>query len=187
MGLNFYVHIKAKYNYSESFRYKDFDDDPKVQELTNGYEWNFTYYKDIETLNKDYYHVLHIGKSSAGWHFSLCIYPLLGINNLDDWKKIWSSGDCKIYTEEGEEISEEELMSYIVNRQNFSRRDETEELEYNNEMAKKEGTGRYFSTYDQLLRHNGATRGKNGLWAHGDSRYTLTDDTYDLTSEVNFS
>jgi hypothetical protein len=28
---------------------------------------------------------LHIGKSSAGWCFSLRVYPEYGINNLEDW------------------------------------------------------------------------------------------------------
>ena len=78
MGTNFYAHIKAKYkpfdhNDPVSLMYERLDDDPKVKELTNGYVWNNTYYKDIESLNKDYCHILHIGKSSAGWHFSLCI------------------------------------------------------------------------------------------------------------------
>ena len=92
MGMNFYAHIKAKYkpfDYNDpvSSMYEELEDDPKVEELTNGYVWNHTYYKDIDSLNKDYYHVLHIGKSSVGWHFALCIYPLIGINSLDDWKK----------------------------------------------------------------------------------------------------
>ena len=30
------------------------------------------------------------------------------------------------------------------------------------------------------------TRGKNGLWSHNSLRYTHTDDTYDLTDDVNF-
>lgn len=191
MGTNFYAHVKAKYkpyDYKDpvSVMYDGLDDDPKVMELTNGYAWNKTYYKDIDSLNKDYYHVLHIGKSSYGWHFSLCIYPLLGINNLDDWKKIWSFSGCKIYTEYGEEIPEEELMSYIVDQQYSGERDEAKALEWNNEMAEKEGIGRRFNTYEQLLRYNGAARGKNGLWAHNSPEYTHTDNTYDLTSDVNF-
>ena len=191
MGTNFYAHVKAKYkpfdhNDPVLLMYERLDDDPKVKELTNGYVWNNTYYKDIESLNKDYCHILHIGKSSAGWYFSLCIYPLIGINNLDDWKKIWSSSDCKIYTEYDEEIPEEELMSYIVNRQYPGEIDEDKALKHNNEMAEKEGIGRRFDTYDQLLLFNGAARGKNGLWAHNSLRYTNTDDTYDLTTDVNF-
>ena len=149
-------------------------------------ELDDTYYKDIDSLNKDYYHVLHIGKSSFGWHFSLCIYPTIGINNLDDWNKVWSSSGCKIYTESDEEIPEEELMSYIVNRQYPGEIDEDKALKHNNEMAEKEGIGRRFDTYDQLLLFNGAARGKNGLWAHNSLRYTRTDDTYDLTDDVNF-
>ena len=31
---------------------------------------------------------LHIGKSSVGWYFSLCVYPERKINSLDDWKKL---------------------------------------------------------------------------------------------------
>lgn len=191
MGTNFYAYIKSKYkplNYGNpvSLMYEYLDDDPKVKELTNGYVWENTYYKDVDSLNKDYYHVLHIGKVSAGWHFSLCIYPLIGINNLDDWKKVWSSDDCTIYTECGEEISEEEVLSYIVNQQCLGERDEAAELKHNNEMAEKDGIGRRFDTYEQLLSHNSAVRGKNGLWAHKSPRYVLTDDTYDLTEDANF-
>lgn len=191
MGTNFYAHVKAKYkpyDYKDpvSVMYDGLDDDPKVMELTNGYAWNKTYYKDIDSLNKDYYHVLHIGKSSCGWHFSLCIYPLIGINSLDDWKKVWSSGDCKIYTEYGEEISQEEVLSYIVDRQGIDEKDEAKILKQNNDMAEKEGIGRRFDTYEQYLSYNGAVRGKNGLWAHRDPRYYSTDNTYDLTDDVNF-
>ena len=192
MGTNFYAHVKAKYKQYDyrdpvSVMYDELDDDPKVMELTNGYVWNNTYYKDIDSLNKDYYHVLHIGKSSSGWHFSLCIYPTIGINNLEDWKKVWSSSNFKIYMESDEEISEEELMSYIVNRQYPGEIDEDKILKQNNDMAEKAGIGRRFDTYDQLLLFNGAARGKNGLGSHNSLRYTYTDDTYDLTTDVNFS
>lgn len=191
MGTNFYAHVKAKYkpyDYKDpvSVMYDGLDDDPKVMELTNGYVWNHTYYKDVDSLNKDYYHVLHIGKSSCGWHFSLCIYPAIGINNLDDWKKVWSSGDCKIYAEYGEEISQEELLSYIVDRQGLGEKDEAKILKQNNDMVEKEGIGRRFDTYEQYLSYNGAVRGKNGLWEHRDPRYHSTDNTYDLTDDVNF-
>ena len=191
MGMNFYAHIKAKYkpfDYNDpvSSMYEELEDDPKVEELTNGYVWNHTYYKDIDSLNKDYYHVLHIGKSSVGWHFALCIYPLIGINSLDDWKKIWSSNDCEIYTECDEKISKEEILSYIVNRKYFGEKNEAKRLENYNKLAEKEGSGSRFNTYEQLMSYNNATRGKNGLWAHNNPRYSPTNDTYDLTSDVNF-
>jgi hypothetical protein len=35
---------------------------------------------------------LHIGKSSAGWCFSLRVHPDRGIHSLEDWKKRWESG-----------------------------------------------------------------------------------------------
>lgn len=191
MGTNYYAHIKAKYkqyDYKDpiSVMYDGLDDDPKVTELTNGYVWNNTYYKDVDSLNRDYYHVLHIGKSSYGWYFILCIYPLIEVNNLDDWKEVWSSDDCKIYDECGEEISVEEVMPYIVDRQGPGGKDEAKILKHHNDMVEKEGLGRRFDTYDQYLAYNGAKRGKNGLWAHRGSRYIPTDGTYDLTEDANF-
>lgn len=35
---------------------------------------------------------LHIGKSSAGWVFALCIYPERGIHSLADWQRLWAAG-----------------------------------------------------------------------------------------------
>lgn len=191
MGTNFYAHIKAKYkpfDYTDpaSSMYEKLDDDPKVAELTNGYVWNHTYYKDVDGLNNDYHHVLHIGKASFGWHFSLCIYPPIGINNLDDWKKIWSSDNCEIYTEYNEKISEEEVMSYIVDRQYPGEKDEAKILKHNNDMFEKQGIGRRFDSYEQYLLYNGVARGKNGLWAHKGPQYVHTDNTYDLTNDANF-
>ena len=34
---------------------------------------------------------LHIGKSSAGWCFSLHVIPEEGINTLDDWRTRWGT------------------------------------------------------------------------------------------------
>jgi len=31
------------------------------------------------------YEQIHIGKSSAGWCFSLHVIPEMGLNNLEDW------------------------------------------------------------------------------------------------------
>ena len=191
MGTNLYAHIKAtykRYDYEDpiSVMYDGLDDDPKVEELTNGYVWNHTYYKTLEDLDKEYYHVLHIGKSSAGWHFSLCIYPAIGINSLDDWKKVWASKGCKLFTEYGDEITPEEALKYIVDRKSWSNKTEAEMLEANNEMAKEYGIGRAYESYDGYMAANHAKRGRDGLWAHNDGRYKLTDGTYDLTEDANF-
>lgn len=189
--MNLYAHVKAtykKYDYEDpvSVMYDGLDDDPKVEELTNGYVWRHTYYKTLEDLNKEYYHVLHIGKSSAGWHFALCIYPVIGIKNLDDWKEIWSSKDCKLFTEDNKEITPEEALRYIVNRKPWSNATEAEILESHNKMAKENGIGRVYRTYDDYMADNHAGRGYNGLWAHNDGRHKGTDGTYDLTEDANF-
>lgn len=191
MGMNLYAHIKAeykKYDYQDpvSVLYDDLDDDPKVEELTNGYVWKHTYYKDLESLNKEYYHVLHIGKSSAGWHFSLCVYPLIGIANLEDWKRVWASKDCKLYTEDDVEITPEEALEYITNRKPWTHATEDEVLASHNKMVKEYDVGRFYKTYEEYMADNHAKRGINGLWAHDSSRYKSTDDTYDLTEDVNF-
>lgn len=191
MGMNLYAHIKAtykKYDYEDpvSVMYDGLDDDPKVEELTNGYVWRHTYYKTLEDLNKNYYHVLHIGKSSAGWHFALCVYPVIGIKNLDDWKKLWESKDCKLFTEDDEEITPKEALKYIINRKPWSNATEAEMLESHNKMAKEHGIGNVYRTYDDYMIANHARRGYNGLWAHNDGRHKGTDGTYDLTEDANF-
>ncbi len=52
---------------------------------------NFYFYPpNCDACNRDdETGTLHIGKSSAGWCFSLHVMPDLGINNLEDWKKLW--------------------------------------------------------------------------------------------------
>jgi hypothetical protein len=66
---------------------------------------------------------IHIGKSSAGWYFSLHIYPLgirdddiNVINNWDDWKAFINSSNGKIYTEDHYEITFEQLRSKVEDR-----------------------------------------------------------------------
>ena len=47
---------------------------------------------------------LHIGKSSAGWHFLLVIYPDLNLNSLEDWKKVFTIKKNTIVNEYGDTI-----------------------------------------------------------------------------------
>jgi len=60
--------------------------------------------------------VLHIGKSSGGWCFSLHVVPEDGINDLDDWRKLWSAPGTFIENEYGEKISVEDMEDIITNR-----------------------------------------------------------------------
>jgi len=75
--------------------------------------------------------ILHIGKSSYGWNFSLHVIPELGINSLDDWKREWSQDGSHIEDEYGRKKSPEEMLEVITNR----------------------GNGRYCSKDNQLTRH----------------------------------
>jgi len=60
------------------------------------------------------YEDLHIGKSSAGWCFSLHVIPERGLNNLNDWINYLK--DKKIFNEYREEILLTELISEITER-----------------------------------------------------------------------
>lgn len=56
----------------------------------------------------------HIGKSSGGWCFSLHVYPEEGINTLEDWKKIFGSGEIR--NEYGGVITVDRMLSTITER-----------------------------------------------------------------------
>jgi len=61
---------------------------------------------------------LHIGKSSAGWNFSLNTHPDNGIESLADWQAAWSTNTirdeyCRTITPEG-------MMQTITERAQYS-------------------------------------------------------------------
>ena len=60
------------------------------------------------------YQALHIGKSSAGWCFSLHVIPEEGIKTLDDWKKKWEGK--RIFNEYDDDVPPEEMLDTITNR-----------------------------------------------------------------------
>ena len=57
---------------------------------------------------------LHIGKSSAGWVFSLAVYPAMGINDLTDWETIWEGKT--ILDEYDHEITVAQMKQIITER-----------------------------------------------------------------------
>ena len=57
---------------------------------------------------------LHIGKSSAGWCFSLHVIPASGINTLDDWKREFEAGEIR--DEYGERFDATSLLVIITDR-----------------------------------------------------------------------
>lgn len=59
---------------------------------------------------------LHVGKSSCGWYFALRTYPDKGINELDDWIKIFNNPHLKIVDENGSVVEPEDMVKIIVQR-----------------------------------------------------------------------
>lgn len=193
MGTNYYLRWKKKYeprdeNYSEY-------SEPLVDVLDNGFVWNKHYYAHKDELNKDYYLELHIGKSSCGWHFALCIYPELSINSLKDWEQLFSNKKNIIVDEYGKLISKEDIVSTITERKNknFKEFDSREAYEKNyieeqNKLDGVLGVVRCYRDYDDFLRDNHARRGLNGLLAHNSDYFEGQDTggTYDLTTDWRF-
>lgn len=62
------------------------------------------------------YERLHIGKSSAGWCFSLHVMPEAGINSLDDWRLKFSQLGAAIFSESGRLVDPGEMLDEITAR-----------------------------------------------------------------------
>jgi hypothetical protein len=58
----------------------------------------------------------HIGKSSAGWAFSLHVYPNDGITSLEDWKALWADPKGAIFDEYGDKTSVADMLAEICER-----------------------------------------------------------------------
>ena len=102
--------------------------------MVNGWVFNNRYYATVESLNDDFYQLIHIGKSSSGWRFGLCSYPtenpkfkddVMGyheyyldkpISSLDDWVELFNDPNNHIEDEYGNTISKEEMIDVITNR-----------------------------------------------------------------------
>ena len=194
MGTNYYLRLKKKYepkdeDYSEYY-------DILVDELDNGFVWNRHFYAHKDELNKDYFLELHIGKSSCGWHFGLCIYPELGINSLQDWEALFSSGKNVIVDEYDRVITKTEMLDIITKRENKDRNNyasqelyEQDYIKRHNDICNHLGHCKPYKDYEEFLRDNHAKRGLNGLLAHNSDYFepTVTGGTYDLTKDWRFS
>lgn len=60
--------------------------------------------------------VLHIGKSSGGWCFSVKVYPERGIHDLKSWYRILRKGKNHIFDEYDREVTLDELLRIITQR-----------------------------------------------------------------------
>jgi hypothetical protein len=93
----------------------------------------------------------HIGKSSAGWCFSLHVDPENGINNLEDVLNL--IGRKKIVDEYGQGVKKSELLDTIKNRSWVERCDES-------------FPNKNYKDYEDFLRQNSAVEGPNNLLRH---------------------
>ena len=103
---------------------------------------------------------LHIGKSSAGWCFSLHVIPERELNSLEDWKEYLRQPNITIEDEYGRRHTLSELLDRITDRSRMTRDVPTE----------------------QWLRLNHAVPGPNGLVRHQIGQYCVGhgEGTWDL-------
>lgn len=134
MGTNYYLFRKIAFNEDKQYPPSlGCTDKEELVELTNGWVLHNTYYPNKEELNKHYYQKIHIGKSSYGWRFLLCIYPTENplykddkiyhqyylekeISSLGDWIVLFNNPNNYIQDECGEKISTEEMIEIITKR-----------------------------------------------------------------------
>lgn len=105
---------------------------------------------------------LHIGKSSAGWHFALQVLPDLGITDLQDWLLLLIAPDASIKDEYGKEVTLARMLEIILKRNHV-------------EKFPKEATWRELN--QAAIGRNGLACRRNCQQGHG---------TYDLV-EGDFS
>jgi hypothetical protein len=87
--------------------------------------------------------IIHIGKSSVGWCFSLHVTD--EIRSLTDWTQKWTEGG-RIVDEYGEELTPAAMLERITVRQSRPASDAAHER------------------YEMKINH--ASPGPNGLWRH---------------------
>lgn len=93
----------------------------------------------------------HIGKSSAGWCFSLHVIPEEGIHDLPDWERRWSQPGAWIEDEYGARLTPQEMYARIAER----RRDRD-----------WEDCPSGYRSWEEFHRRNYSEKGPNGLLRH---------------------
>lgn len=100
----------------------------------------------------------HIGKSSAGWCFSVHIMPDKGIQTLGDWQKQWESGG-QIVNEYGEIVAINDILTTITKRRWDRSWEDQAWFGYRNEA--------------EFHARNESERGPNGLLRHKIGRFCV--------------
>ena len=135
MGMNYYLMRKERYSEESPFPAClgcTYSGETEVRKLSNGWIWNDTYYPTLEELNESYCQKIHIGKSSSGWRFSLCVYPSENprykndrfrqiylpepISSFEDWLRLFNDPKNYIIDECGRRVSIEDMVAKITKR-----------------------------------------------------------------------
>jgi hypothetical protein len=104
---------------------------------------------------------LHIGKSSAGWCFSLVAYPVgEGPTSLSEWIDAWNADDVEIRDEYGRAVIPAEMLAVVTERR-LAQRPDWAPWEYDRNYA--------VPGPNNLVRH----RVPDAAIAHGDGTYDL--------------
>lgn len=103
------------------------------------------------------YRPLHIGKSSAGWVFSLCWKPELSLESWEEWKAMLSLEGVEIKDEYGLEVSLDELEKIVTQR--------SHPTDFGKDPAPKP-----YATWRDFFWANSCRPGPNGLVRNADPR-----------------
>lgn len=122
---------------------------------------NYYLHKDVCACCGRSSEALHIGKSSAGWCFSLHVIPEENLNDLPDWEAAWSQPKTEIRDEYDDKI-EPALMLHIITNRSWERKGEW----WKNPFSS------YTSEADFYFR-NHAQPGPNGLNRHQLGRHCI--------------
>lgn len=93
----------------------------------------------------------HIGKSSAGWCFSLHVYPHENIHDLSDWERLFTKPGSIIMDEYGQKVSVVEMHREITERK-FRR--------------ERPGAPFGYRSWDEFHQQNYSQPGPDGLVRH---------------------
>ena len=123
---------------------------------------NYYLHQQTSLPEPDHEIVLHIGKGSTGWCFSLHVMPEREINDLSDWLALIErrGGLAVIKDEYGDEVQLQELIDIITDR----RRDVSVEESFNS--GKKTGWYQHHKDFKDYLDRSHADVGPNNLLRH---------------------
>jgi hypothetical protein len=101
---------------------------------------------------------IHIGKSSAGWCFSLHIHPREGIDSLGAWIDKWETGEIR--DESGVLVKPDEMLDVITRRGIRDRAPSADWYRMNHAEAGPNGLARHRIDGVHCISHG------DGTWDH---------------------